>query len=84
MVRTDQKVEVMAFALSDVLRHFLGGEQKEKKAFKTDREAYDFCREAYKESGGVPDELRRAHEFYVNHFKDDSETGCRSFQPANK
>ncbi len=74
----------MTFRLPEILRHFFGGDKKEKPAFKTEREAYDFCRQAYNESGGVPDELRRTYEFYVNNFNDRAEADRRPFQPRNK
>jgi hypothetical protein len=66
----------MAFSFRDILRHFMGGDAKKKSAFKNDREAYDFCRKAYKDSGGVTPELRRAFEFYQKNYHDD---GCEPF-----
>jgi hypothetical protein len=74
----------MAFGLPDVLRHFFGGDKKEKPAFKTEREAYDFCRETYNKTGGVPDELRRTYEFYVKNFNDECEADRGPFQARNK
>jgi hypothetical protein len=62
----------MAFSLADILRFLHGGKEKERSVFKSEREAYDFCRKAYKESGGVTPELRRAYEFYAMNYND----GC--------
>lgn len=67
----------MAFSLSDVLRWFQGGEKKEKPVFKSDQEAFEFCRVAYKKSGGVPAELRRSYEFYLKNFNDNCEPSVR-------
>jgi len=55
----------MAFSLADMLRYLNGGHKKEKSIFRSEREAYDFCRNLYKDSGGVTPELRRAYEFYL-------------------
>ncbi len=66
----------MAFSLRDALRFFFGGDAKKKPAFKTEKEAYDFCLKAYKDSGGVTPELRRAFEFYQRNYRDD---GCEPF-----
>lgn len=74
----------MAFKLSDVLRFLNGGEKKERSAFKTEREAYDFCRSAYKKSGGVPEELRKTYEFYVKNFDDGCEPDRRPFSTRNQ
>jgi hypothetical protein len=62
----------MAFSLADMLRFFQGGSAKEKSVFKSEKEAYDFCRQLYNESGGVTPELRRAYEFYLKN----SDDGC--------
>ena len=70
----------MAYKLPDVLRFFFGGDKKERPAFDTEREAYDFCREAYAKSGGVPAELRRTYEFYVKNFDDGCPQDSRPFQ----
>jgi hypothetical protein len=64
----------------DVVRHFFGGEKKKVAYFKTDKQAYDFCREAYKKSGGVTPELRRAYEFYMKNNSD----GCEPFVDPSK
>ncbi len=65
----------MAFSLVDILRYLHGGEKKKKPIFKSDKEAYEFCRDLYKETGGVTPELRRAYEFYVKNYDD----GCGDF-----
>jgi hypothetical protein len=59
------------FDLMEVLRHMFGGKRKKKSAFETERDAYDFCRKAYKDTGGVTPELRRAFEFYKAATSDD-------------
>ncbi len=64
----------------DLVRHFFGGDKKQVAVFKTDRQAYDFCREAYKKSGGVSPELRRAYEFYMKNNSD----GCEPFAEPSK
>ena len=66
----------MAFSLRDMLRHFFGGNAKKKSAFKSEKEAYEFCLRAYKESGGVAPELQRAVEFYRRNYHDD---GCEPY-----
>jgi len=65
----------MAFSLRDALRFFFGGNAKKKSAFKSEKEAYDFCLKAYQTSGGVTPELRRAFEFYQQNYHD----GCEQF-----
>ena len=74
----------MAFSLTDTLRFFFSGTQKEKSIFKSEREAYDFCRLAYKKSGGVPEELRRTYEFYVKNFNDGCEEDREPFNARNR
>jgi hypothetical protein len=67
----------MAFSLADFLRFVAGGDKKEKSVFKSEKEAYDFCRQLYNESGGVTPELRRTYEFYLKN----SDDGCpRTFE----
>lgn len=61
----------MAFSLADMLRFLAGGHKKEKSIFRSEREAYDFCRNLYKESGGVTPELQRAYEFYLKNSNDE-------------
>ena len=51
------------FGLRDMLRQMFGSNKK-RSAVETDLEAYEFCLNAYKETGGVNPELRRAFEFY--------------------
>lgn len=63
----------MAFSLTDMLRWFAGGDKKEKPLFKTDKEALDFVRNAYKTTGGVSPELRRSFEFYRQHYNESCE-----------
>lgn len=58
-------------SLRDFLRWMHGGDKKEKSAFASEEEAYEFCLTAYKDSGGVTPELRRAFEFYKKNFDDD-------------
>ena len=67
----------MAFSLKDMLRWFAGGAKKQKSLFKTDREAYEFCRNAHKKQGGIPPELQRSYEFYVKNYHDDCQPGTR-------
>jgi hypothetical protein len=62
----------MGLSIADMLRFLQGGTAKEKSDFKSEKEAYDFCRQLYKESGGVAPELRRAYEFYLKNYDD----GC--------
>lgn len=65
----------MAFSLADLLRHFHGGTKKERSIFKTEKEAYEFCLKAYRDTGGVTPELRRAYELYMKNSQD----GCDDF-----
>lgn len=58
-------------SLRDILRWMAGGDKKEKSVFASEQEAYEFCVKAYKDSGGVTPELRRAFEFYKQNFDDD-------------
>lgn len=59
------------FSLMEFLRRALGGDKKPKSVFQSEQEAYEFCQRAYKETGGVTPELRRAYEFYKKNFQDD-------------
>lgn len=59
------------FSMPDVLRHLFGGRRKNKSVFKTEKEAYDFCRRVYNQSGGVPAELRRTYDFYLKNYNDE-------------
>lgn len=63
------------FTLRDALRWLQGGDAKKKPGFATEKEAYDFCRNLYKKSGGVTPELRKSFEFYTKHLNDE----CREF-----
>jgi hypothetical protein len=67
----------MAFSIADILRFFHGGKEKERSVFKSEKEAYDFCRKAYRDSGGVTPELRRAYEFYMLNYSDGCEKVVR-------
>lgn len=61
------------FSLSDALRWFSGGDKKEEPLFKSEKEAYDFCRSVYNSTGGATPELRRAYEFYLKNYDDSCE-----------
>jgi hypothetical protein len=61
----------MAFRLADLLRFLHGGEKKKKSLFASEKEAYDFCRNLYRKSGGPTPELLRTYEFYLKNFNDD-------------
>jgi hypothetical protein len=64
------------FSMRAALRLFVGGKKKNKSVFRSEKEAYDFCRRVYKESGGVPPELRRTYDFYLKNYNGDcAETG---------
>jgi hypothetical protein len=58
-------------SLRDFLRMMMGHGKKERSVFASEEEAYEFCQQAYKETGGVTPELRRAYEFYVKNIDDD-------------
>jgi len=49
----------------------MGGDKKEKSVFASEHEAYEFCLKAYKDTGGVTPELRRAFEFYQKNINDE-------------
>lgn len=70
----------MSWSLKEILRNLLGGPGKERSIFASEKEAYDFCRKAYRESGGVTPELRRGYEFYMTHYRDD----CEKFVGPNE
>jgi hypothetical protein len=57
-------------SLKDALRWFSGGDKKEKPLFKSEKEAYDFCRSLYNKSGGATADLRRAYAFYLKNYND--------------
>ena len=63
----------MAFSsMRDALRWLCGGDAKEKSVFESEKEAYEFVQNLYKDSGGVAPDLRRAYDFYLKNFDD----GC--------
>lgn len=73
-IAEDRQAWVITMAipsLRDALRWLYGGDKKEKSAFASEEEAYEFCLRAYKETGGVTPELRRAYEFYKKNFNDE-------------
>ena len=51
-------------SLRDFLRWMAGRDKKEESVFANEQEAYEFCQEAYRETGGVTPDLRKAFEFY--------------------
>ncbi len=57
-------------SLRDFLRWMVGHGKKEKSIFASEEEAYEFIQNAYKETGGVTPELRRAYEFYIKNIND--------------
>jgi hypothetical protein len=61
----------MIDSIREFLRRVAGNEKKEKSVFRSEREAYDFCRKLYRESGGVTPELQRSFEFYLKNFHAD-------------
>lgn len=67
----------MAFSLRDLLRRSFGP-NKEKSVFASEKEAYDFCRSVYRDTGGVTPELRRAFEAYQHANNDDCSRTERS------
>jgi hypothetical protein len=67
-------------SLTDLLRRLVGGDKKEKSAFASEREAYEFVQKAYKETGSVSPELRRAYEFYLKNIDDDCPPDARHQQ----
>jgi hypothetical protein len=68
------------FSFADILRYFSGGSKKEKSVFKSDQEAYEFCRDVYEKQGGVTPELRRSYEFYMKNSADE----CSEFFGPSK
>ena len=67
----------MAFSLRDLLR-WGSGPEKDKSVFASEKEAYDFCRSVYRDTGGVTPELRRAYEMYQHAIHEDCAPGERS------
>jgi hypothetical protein len=66
----------MAFKMTDMLR-FFAGPKKKKSVFRSEKEAYDFCRSLYNKSGGVTPELQRAYEFYQKNINDECQPEVR-------
>ena len=60
----------MAFSLRDALRFLSGGDRKPEPLFKSEKEAYEFCRSVYENTNGATPELRRAYEFYLKNYDD--------------
>ena len=58
------------FSLREWLRQQFGGGNKKKTVFASEQQAYEFCRQAYRESGGVTPELQRIYEFYQKSLYD--------------
>lgn len=54
------------FSFREMLRSMFGGKAKKRSAFASERAAYDFVRNAYKDTGGVTPELQRMFDFYKN------------------
>jgi hypothetical protein len=65
----------MAMSFRDFLRRMVGGDKKPKSPFASEREAYEFCLRAYRETGGVTPELKRAYDFYLKNINDDCRPG---------
>lgn len=57
-------------SIREFLRRLHGGDKKEKSVFASEQEAYEWVQRAYKDTGGVTPELRRAFEFYKKNFDD--------------
>lgn len=75
----------MAFdSLRDALRWLCGRDEKEASVFATEKEAYEFVQQLYKDSGGVTPELRRAYEFYLKNFDGGCEPTVRPPKHQNQ
>jgi hypothetical protein len=59
------------------MRFFFGGDNKELPLFETEKEAYEFCLNVYKDTNGPTPELRRAYEFYLKNINDSSSPEVR-------
>ena len=68
------------FSMREFLRRALGGDKKEKSAFASEQEAYEFCLTVYRQTGGVTPELRRAYQFYQQNYNDDCPPAAGSSQ----
>lgn len=62
------------FSFRDILRYFMGGSAKKSTVFASERQAYDFARQVYKDTGGVTPELRRMYEFYQKSVNEHCDT----------
>lgn len=58
-------------SLVQLLRYAFGRGKKARSPFKSEKEAFEFCERAYKETGGVTPELRRAYMFYLKNYNDE-------------
>lgn len=67
----------MAFSLRELLR-WGSSPDKEKSVFSSEKEAYDFCRSVYRDTGGVTPELKRAFETYQSAINEQCYTGERA------
>lgn len=59
------------FSLRELLRLAIGRGKKEKSPFASEQDAYEFCLKAYKETGGITPELKKAFEFYRKNTNED-------------
>lgn len=66
------------FSIREFLRLAIGRGKKEKSVFASEEEAYEFVQQAYKDTGGVTPELRRAYEFYKQNYDDGCSPAGRS------
>lgn len=71
-----QEIVIMTFYLREILRSMASPEKK-KSVFRSEKEAYDFCRSLYHKTGGVTPELQRAYEFYQKSINDDCQPEVR-------
>lgn len=54
--------------------------KKKPASFASEKEAYDFCRKVYRETGGVTPELRKAFDLYKKHTDAAPRTSSRTVQ----
>ncbi|WP_236019435.1 hypothetical protein [Fuscibacter oryzae] len=76
----------IVFSFREILRSMIGGNAKKRSAFANEREAYEFVRRAYNETGGVTPELKRVFDFYKNSMNDPCEPteGTNSLRGENR